>query len=419
MGSEKSMTSQKSQALDNIRICDFTGQLAGAGATKILAAFGAEVIRIEDPIQQGKWDILRGVPPWIGDARGLEAGGAFNNHNAGKLGITLNLRDNRAKELLRELVRISDAVTENFASGVMERLGFGYEDLRSIREDIVYVSNNGFGATGPYAAFKSWGPIAQAVSGLTYTSGLPDLPPAGWGYSFMDHTGGYYMATAVLMALIHRQRTGQGQWVDLACIEAAGTLNGVATLDATVNQRPMRREGMPNSNRSQSPKMSPHGIWPTKGHDNWVAIAVRDDREWQILSQIIGETWSSEDRWTRIEDRVQDEDELEELLTTWTLNHDRQELAQELINAGVPSAPVLKPQERIEYDQRTAELWVTVEHTEVGECKVEGLPVRMSETPWSIARGAACLGEHNQYVFGELLGLSDEEIETLAAESVI
>jgi crotonobetainyl-CoA:carnitine CoA-transferase CaiB-like acyl-CoA transferase len=419
MGSEKSMTSQKSQALDNIRICDFTGQLAGAGATKILAAFGAEVIRIEDPIQQGKWDILRGVPPWIGNARGLEAGGAFNNHNAGKLGITLNLRDSRAKELLRELVRISDAVTENFASGVMERLGFGYEDLRSIREDIVYVSNNGFGATGPYAAFKSWGPIAQAVSGLTYTSGLPDLPPAGWGYSFMDHTGGYYMATAVLMALIHRQRTGQGQWVDLACIEAAGTLNGVATLDATVNQRPMRREGMPNSNRSQSPKMSPHGIWPTKGHDNWIAIAVRDDREWQILSQIIGETWSSEDRWTRIENRVQDEDELEELLTTWTLNHDRQELAQELINAGVPSAPVLKPQERIEYDQRTAELWVTVEHTEVGQCKVEGLPVRMSETPWSIARGAACLGEHNQYVFGELLGLSDEEIETLAAESVI
>lgn len=413
------MNTQRSQALDKIRICDFTGQLAGAGATKILAAFGAEVIRIEDPIHQGKWDILRGVPPWVGDARGLEAGGAFNNHNAGKLGITLNLRDNRAKELLRELMKISDAVTENFASGVMERLGFGYEDLRTIREDIVYVSNNGFGATGPYASFKSWGPIAQAVSGLTYTSGLPELPPAGWGYSFMDHTGGYYMATAVLMALLHRQRTGEGQWVDLACIEAAGTLNGVATLDATVNQRPMRREGMPNSNRSQSPKMSPHGIWPTKGHDNWIAIAVRDDREWQILSQIIGETWSREDRWTRIETRLQDEDELEELLTAWTLNYDRQQLAQELINAGVPSAPVLKPQERIEYDQRTAELWITVEHTEAGQCRVEGLPVRMSETPWSITRGAACLGEHNQYVFGELLGLSDEEIKTLRAESVI
>jgi benzylsuccinate CoA-transferase BbsF subunit len=419
MGGETRMTDQTPQALNKVRICDFTGQLAGAGATKILAAFGAEVIRVEDPVHRGKWDILRGVPPWVGDARGLEAGGAFNNHNAGKLGVTLNLRDARAKELLRELVAVSDAVTENFAAGVMERLGFGYEDLRQIREDIVYVSNNGFGATGPYTSFKSWGPIAQAVSGLTYTSGLPGLPPAGWGYSFMDHTGGYYMATAVLMALLHRRRTGEGQWVDLACIEAAGTLNGVATLDATVNQRPMRRQGMPNSNRSQSPRMAPHGIWPTKGHDNWIAIAVRDDQEWKILSEIIGETWSRDDRWTRLETRLHDEDELERLLTTWTVNQNRQELAQELVDAGVPAAPVLKPQERIEFDQRTSELWVTVEHTEVGQSKVEGLPVRLSETPWSITRGAACLGEHNQYVFGEILGLGNAEIETLAEEGVI
>ena len=227
----------KPQALSGIRICDFTGQLAGAGATKILAAFGAEVIRVEDPTNKGKWDILRGIPPWVGTSPGLEAGGAFNNHNAGKLGITLNLRHDRAKELLRELVHISDAVTENFAAGVMERLGFGYDELREIREDIIYVSHNGFGSTGPYSSFKSWGPIAQAVSGLTFTSGLPEQPPAGWGYSFMDHTGAYYMATAVLMALLHRRRTGEGQWVDLACIEAAGTLHGTATLDATVNGR--------------------------------------------------------------------------------------------------------------------------------------------------------------------------------------
>ena len=153
------------QALENIRICDFTGQLAGAGATKILAAFGAEIIRVEDPVNKGKWDILRGVPPWVGEARGLEAGGAFNNHNSGKLGITLNLRDERAREMLRDLVRVSDAVTENFAAGVMDRLGFGYKDLCEIREDIIYVSNNGFGATGPYSSYKSWGPIAQAMSG--------------------------------------------------------------------------------------------------------------------------------------------------------------------------------------------------------------------------------------------------------------
>tara|TARA_B100001758_G_C18348912_1_gene578645 strand:- start:32 stop:1273 length:1242 start_codon:yes stop_codon:yes gene_type:complete len=407
------------QALENIRICDFTGQLAGAGATKILAAFGAEIIRVEDPVNKGKWDILRGVPPWVGEARGLEAGGAFNNHNSGKLGITLNLRDERAREMLRDLVRVSDAVTENFAAGVMDRLGFGYKDLCQIREDIIYVSNNGFGATGPYSSYKSWGPIAQAMSGLTHTSGLPGLPPAGWGYSFMDHTGGYYMATAILMALLHRRRSGEGQWVDLACIEAAGTLNGVASLDAEVNGRGMRRADMPNSNRSQSPLMSPHGIWPALGEDEWVAIAVRNDRDWEKLTRVAQQSWAYEERWKTVRSRVDNEAELERLIGEWTCCHDKRELSQLLVVAGVPAAPVLKPQERIEADDRTDGLWVNVEHSQIGPSKVEGLPISMSKTPWSLESGAPCLGEHNQYVFGELLGRSERELETLFEEGVI
>ncbi|MXY37270.1 MAG: CoA transferase, partial [Dehalococcoidia bacterium] len=188
------------QALSHLRICDFTGQLAGAGATRFLAAFGAQVIRIEDPVNQGRWDILRGMPPYVDERRGVEFGGPFNNHNVEKLGVTLNLRTDRGKELLRELVAVSDVVAENFSAGVMERWGFGYEELQAIREDIIYVSNCGFGHRGPYRDFKTWGPIVQAVSGLTFSSGLPDQPPAGWGYSYMDHTGAYYMAIAILMA---------------------------------------------------------------------------------------------------------------------------------------------------------------------------------------------------------------------------
>ena len=191
-----------SGALSTFRICDFTGQLAGAGATKWLAAFGAEVIRIEDPVRQGRWDILRGGPPYKDGERGLDRGGAFNNHNAGKYGITLNLRDERAKDILARLIEISDVVSENFAKGVLERWGFGYERMREIRGDIIYVSNCGFGHVGPYSDFKTWGPIVQAVSGLTFTNGLPDREPAGWGYSYMDHTGGYYMAMAILLALV-------------------------------------------------------------------------------------------------------------------------------------------------------------------------------------------------------------------------
>ena len=235
------------QALGHVRICDFTGQLAGAGATKWLAAFGAEVIRIEDPVKQGTWDILRMMPPFVDERRGVDFGGGFNNHNVGKRGITLNLRTEKGRELLAEIVKRSDVVAENFAAGVMERMGFGYERLKALRPDVIYVSNCGFGQTGPYGAFKTWGPIVQAISGLTFTSGLPDREPAGWGYSYMDHTGAYYMAIAILLALLHRQRTGEGQWVDLSCTEAGLTLHGPALLDWTVNGRPTRRRGFPHS----------------------------------------------------------------------------------------------------------------------------------------------------------------------------
>jgi len=232
-------------ALGHLRICDFTGQLAGAGATRWLAAFGAEVIRIEDPTNDGRWDILRGVEPFVDERRGVELGGGFNNHNVEKLGITLNMKTARGKELLRELVRVSDVVSENFAAGVLERWGFGYEQLRALRDDIIYVSNCGFGHRGPYREFRTWGPIVQACCGLTFSSGLPDMESAGWGFSYMDHHGGNIMAIAILAALVHRQNTGEGQWVDMSCTEAGATLLGPAVLDGTVNGRPLRRAGMP------------------------------------------------------------------------------------------------------------------------------------------------------------------------------
>src|SRR5262245_21031657 len=157
------MTERK-RALAGVRICDFTGQLAGAGATKWLAAFGADVIRIEDPVNQGAWDILRTMPPFVDKRRGPDFGGGFNNHNTEKRGITLNLRTQRGKQPLAALVQRSDVVTENFAAGVLERWGFGYAALRALKPDIIYVSNCGFGHVGPYAKFKTWGPIVQAIS---------------------------------------------------------------------------------------------------------------------------------------------------------------------------------------------------------------------------------------------------------------
>lgn len=410
-----------SEALAGFRICDFTGQLAGAGATKWLAAFGAEVIRIEDPVRQGRWDILRGIEPFVDDRRGVDLGGGFNNHNTDKYGITLNLRTARGRELLAEIVKRSDVVTENFAVGVLENWGFGYEQLRQLKPDIVYVSNCGFGHTGPYSRFKTWGPIVQAVSGLTFTSALPGQPPAGWGYSYMDHTGGYYMAMAILLALIHRQRTGEGQWVDLACTDAALTLHGPALLDWTVNGRPGRQEPQPGSNRNRWPAMAPHGIYPADGDDEWIAIACRDDADWRVLAEVIGEPWSDDPGYATLDGRLAAEDALDARLGGWTADRCKFDLQARLRAARIPVAAVQRPAERIDHDPGTAGfgLWPTVTHSKMGEVRVDGQPVHLSRTDWHSERGAPCLGEHTGQVLGELLGLSAAEVDQLRADGVI
>jgi crotonobetainyl-CoA:carnitine CoA-transferase CaiB-like acyl-CoA transferase len=410
-----------SGALEGFRICDFTGQLAGAGATRWLASVGAEVIRIEDPVREGRWDILRGGEPFKDERRGIDLGGAFNNHNAGKFGITLNLRSDKAKHILRDLVRVSDAVTENFAAGVLDRLGFGYEALRELKPDIVYVSNCGFGHEGPYAKFKTWGPIVQAVSGLTFTSALPNQPPAGWGYSYMDHTGGYYMAMAILLALIHRQQTGEGQWVDLACTESALSLHGPTLLDWTVNGRPSRQEVQPSSNRSQWPKMAPHGIYPAAGDDEWIAISVRDDDDWAATGDVINAPWCDHERFATTELRLQHEDELDGLMALWTETGDKFERAAALQTSGVPASAVQKPQERVDQDPRTEAfgLWPTVDHTAMGEVRIDGQAAHFSETDWAFERGGPCLGEHTDQVLTELLGISQTEVDQLRTEGVV
>ena len=412
-------------ALGHLRICDFTGQLAGAGATKFLAAFGAQVIRIEDPTNEGRWDILRGGQPYKDERRGINLGGSFNNHNVEKLGVTLNLRTERGMELLHELIAISDVVSENFSAGVFERLGLTYDELREIRDDIVYVSNCGFGHSGPYEHFKTWGPVVQAVSGLTFSSGLPDEASAGWGYSYMDHTGAYYMAMAILMAIHHRSVTGEGQWVDMGCTEAAASLNGPAILDYTVNGRRLRRQGSPNSNRSQFPARAPHGIYATEGEDNWIAIGCRDERDWGAICVVAAENgadgWATDGRFASMSDRLANEDDLDAAIGDWTGGQERFDLAARLQAAGVAATAVQRPGERIDHDTDTAAwgLWPTVKHTEMGDVRVDGMPVHFSETEWKIERGAPCLGEHNDYVFGELLGVTADELTSLRADGVL
>jgi crotonobetainyl-CoA:carnitine CoA-transferase CaiB-like acyl-CoA transferase len=408
-------------ALSHIRVCDFTGQLAGAGATRQLAALGAQVIRIEDPVNEGRWDVLRGNPPFKDERRGRELGGAFNNHNVGKLGVTLNVRTPRGKELLRKLVAVCDVVAENFAAGVLERWGFGYEVLKSIRPDIIYVSNCGFGHEGPYHGYKSWGSIVQAVSGLTSLAGLPDMQPSGFGYSYMDHTGGYYQALAILLALKHRSRTGEGQWVDMSCTESGACLLGPAILDYTVNGRPARRPGQPDCNHSAWPAMSPHGIFPALDPDTWVAIACRDQRDWEAFADAVAEPWTGEARFRSLDLRLANQAALDALVSAWTRERGHF-AAQALLRArGVPASAVQSPEDRIDHDTDNTAwgLWPKVRHPEIGEVGVDGMPMHLSETDWSITRGAPCLGEHNQEVYGGLLGLDAGTLAELKREGTL
>jgi benzylsuccinate CoA-transferase BbsF subunit len=255
----------------------------------------------------------------------------------------------------------------------------------------------------------------QAVSGLTATSGLPDREPAGWGFSYMDHMGAYYMALAVLTALAERDRTGRGQHVDMACTETAMTLSGPAVLDAGVNGVPNRRPGTPDANHDETGRMAPHCIYPAAGDDRWVAIACRDDADWQRLAGALGEPWAAGPEWAALADRKRGEDELDARIAEWTAVRAPAEVVEVLRAAGVPVAAVRSPGERIEDDPRSAAwgLWPQVEHPDIGPVRVDGIGMHLSETDWVIDRPAPRLGEHNREVLGGLLGLSDAEVDEL------
>jgi benzylsuccinate CoA-transferase BbsF subunit len=408
-------------ALDHVRVCDFGGQLAGAGATKLLAMFGAEVIRVEDPTTQGRWDMMRIVGPYVDDRRGVDFGGGFNNHNVNKLGVTIDLKVDEGRDLLTRLLRVCDVVTENFAAGVLERLGFGYERLREIRLDVIYVSNSGFGHSGPYREFKTWGPIVQAVSGLTFTSGLPDAEPAGYGFSYMDHGAAAFMAIAVLAALHHREQTGEGQWIDLASTVAGLTLQRTAVLDWTVNHRSGRRPGQPDGNHADFGAMAPHGVYAAEGDDRWVAVACRDDDDWARLRAQLADAAADDERFATLAGRLAHQDELDALVGRWMRARDARDAAHELVAAGVPASVVKGPPERIDDDSELAAwgLFPTVHHPLLGDVRVEGVPVHLSETDWSADKGGPLLGEDNDRIFGELLGIDPTQLDHLRANGVV
>ena len=420
-------------ALDGIRVLDFTWFLASAGGTRFLSALGAECIKVE---WKAHPDTRLGAQAPVGgrEARAKataplqgivdnDMGGQFNNKNPGKRGLSLNVRDPRGLEIARQLVAMSDIVAEGFSPGVMESWGMGYDALRAIKPNIIYAQQSGMGTAGTYGRFRAVGPIAQAISGVSDMSGLPEpAMPAGWGYSYLDWIGAFSFSTAMLAALHYREMTGRGQWIDASQCEAGIYVGGTSFLDWFANGRTYQRSG----NRSPYKPAAPHGAYRTKGEDRWLAIACFTEEEWASLTRVFGrEMWRGDPRFSTLAARLMHQDELDAELSAWLCDKDGYDVMHALQAAGVAAGVCQTAQDRVDGDPQLAALgWLTeVTGTKIGTWPVAEFPIHLSETPafigGTIDRGAPCYGEDNEYVLGELLGMAASEIRNLEQEGVI
>lgn len=425
---------QKPFPLAGIRIFDFSWFLASAGGTRFLAGLGAECIKVEwaahpdtrfgamAPVggREARERATAPLPP-IEDDPGM--GGQFNNKNPGKLGISLNVRHPEGMKIARRLIGMSDIVAEGFSPGVMNRWGLGYEALCELKPDIIYAQQSGMGANGTYGRLRAVGPIAAALSGLSEMSGLPEpAMPAGWGYSYLDWIGAYSFAMAMLAALNYRERTGKGQWIDASQTETGLFLGGTAPLELSANGRRWHRIG----NRSPYRPAAPHGIYPCQGADRWIAIACFDDRDWeQVVAESGRAEWGTDPRFGTLQARLARQDALDALVSDWTRQEDRYDLMHRLQRRGVAAGACQTIEDRIDIDpQLSLHSWLTeVTGTKIGTWPVAELPVHLSETPSHMGglpnRGAPLYGEDNEYVYGELLGMSTQQIARLKEDGAI
>ncbi|WP_239334821.1 CaiB/BaiF CoA-transferase family protein [Frankia sp. CiP3] len=414
--------------LTGIRIADFCWMGVGSVATRMLADFGAEVIKIED---RTRLDMPRRLPFYKNDPRSFgeedphpdpDKGGLFNNYNRNKLGVTINMRSAEGRELAERLIAASSVVTENFAPGVMDRWDLTYERLQALCPEVIYAHMSGFGQSGPHHSYRSYGPVVQAVSGLSFISGLPGREPSGWGLSYMDNQAAYCNSAALLVAVLHRNATGKGTEIDVSAVEAGVCLLGPDLLDVAVNARPTRRPGFPLGNRLEHPPAAPHGVYPCAGADRWVAVAVFDDADWRRLVTVLGSPgWAADPRFASQQSRFAHSDALDAHLSAWTQQRSPHEIMTLLQDNGVCAGAVQDARDLNEIDPQLAHrgIFFELDHPVIGPARFEGTPVTFSRIEQDNWRSAPLLGEDNAYVFTELLGLSADETAGLAAAGVI
>jgi benzylsuccinate CoA-transferase BbsF subunit len=407
-------------SLEGYRILDFGTAWAGPMSTQLLADMGAEVIKIET---QGRLDGLRMGRPIVGDdiAGGDEGKWpnlqpAFHALNRNKLSITVDIKKEEGLGLIRDLVRISDVVSDNFSPGVMTRAGLDYQALVRIKPDIITISLSGVGQYGPLKEATLYANTIMAMSGLSSLLGYYGEPPLGMSaVAYGDANASIHAAFAVLAALVYRKITGEGQPIDLAETQMGSALLGEALMDYQMNNRVAKPKG------NRHPHMAPHNNYPCAGEDKWISIAVKTNQEWRSFCAAMGNPdWCLDEKFGSIGGRLDHQEELDRKISQWTMQYEPQELMETLQKTGVAAVAVMTTEDQY-FDPhfKERESYIEIEHPLVGLEALYGIPWRLSDTPGKIVRPAPSLGEDNDYVFKELLGLNEKDMDRLVKEKVI
>ena len=399
--------------LDGIRVLDFTWAWAGPFCTLQLAHLGAEVIRIESA---GRPCVTRAIPPYADDQPGPNRCGYFNQYNQAKRSLLLDLTKPEAIQIAHELVKQCDVVADNFAAGVMDKLGLGYAKMKAIKPDIIQISMSGYGQTGPFKSFVSYGPPASAASGFFSATGYRGGEPTEIGVSYPDPNAGVFGAFAILAALTHRALTGEGQFIDQSQLETALAVMPEGLLDFEMTGAEPQRAG----NRDRV--MAPHECYKAKGDDEkWVSIAVGSEAEWQALCTAMGQpALAADPRFKTALLRKHNEDALDAIITAWTSTRDRWEIANLLQSVGVAAHPAMSNRDLAEDEHlKSRGYLVALEHPEVGRRAHCGIPWTMSDTPCSVRAVAPLLGADTDDILATMLGYSRERIAALRKAAVL
>lgn len=401
--------------LSHIRVVDTSMVYAGPTCGRILAELGADVIKVES-LQRPEGTRSDRFIDNDGGARPWNRGGYFMKRNMGKRGITLNLTDSRGQALYKRLVAKSDIVIESYTPRVMRNFGLHYEVLSEINPGLIMISLSGFGQDGPYRDNAAYGMGLEPMSGLSSLTGYEGDAPLRSGMSYTDPLSGTMGALAVLFAVEHRRRTGEGQYIDLSEWEASLPFVGEALLAAQITGDSPGRHG------NHRADMAPHNTYPTLGEDRWVTIAVRSEEQWAPFCRVLGrDGWADDPDLANLAGRKRRERELDDVIASWTATRDAWEVTRELQAAGIAAGPVLRPDD-IVFDPHLAArgFFEVIDQPEAGVRPFpRQLVARFSGMDAGVSRPAPRLGEHNREVLQELLGVGDEQFAELWGNEVI